>query len=86
MRLTPGPSLEEGTTGMVNPVDLDIYNEQVKEYMKQHSRLQTHNQQLYAIIWGQATEMVCVSNPVLVSRQYKHNRMELGYSTHFKIL
>ena len=55
---TPGPALKEGTTGMVDPVDLDIYNEEVKEYMKHHCCLQMHNQQLYAIIWGQVTEMV----------------------------
>ena len=58
MHPPPGPALADGTAGMVNPIDLDIYSEEVKEYMKHHCCLQTHNQQLYAIIWGQMTETV----------------------------
>ena len=32
--------------------------EEVKEYVKQCNHLTSHNQQLYAIIWGQTTESV----------------------------
>ena len=38
---TPGPALMDGTAGMVDPIDLDVFNEEVKEYMKHHHHLPT---------------------------------------------
>ena len=32
--------------------------EEVKEYVRQHRHLTSHNQQLYATLWGQSTESI----------------------------
>ena len=48
----------DGTIVPIDPLEMDIYMEEVKEYMKQHQCLTSHNQQLYAILWGQSTESI----------------------------
>ena len=37
---------------------MDIYTDEVKEYVKQCHCLTSHNQQLYAILWGQSTQSI----------------------------
>ena len=59
-RPTPPPPATDGTVIPIDPVEIDIYMEEVKEYMKQHRRLTSHNQQLYTIFWGQSTESIHV--------------------------
>ena len=57
-RPIPPPPASSGTIVPIDPVEIDIYMEEVKEYVKQHRRLTSHNQQLYAILWGQSTESI----------------------------
>ena len=52
------PASHGGTVPAIDQVDHDIYQEEVKEYVKKHSKLQTHNQQLYTIIYGQIAQLV----------------------------
>ena len=40
---SPGPPPADGTATTIDPVDLDICNEEVKEYVKHHCHLQTHH-------------------------------------------
>ena len=57
-RPLPPPPATDGTVIPIDPVEMDIYKEEVKEYVKQHCHLMSHNQQLYAILWGQSTESI----------------------------
>ena len=57
-RPIPPPPTTDGTIIPIDPVEMDIYLEEVKEYMKQCRRLTSHNQQLYMILWGQSTESI----------------------------
>ena len=57
-RPIPPPPTSKGTIVPIDPVEMDIYMEEVKEYMKQCRCLTSHNQQLYAIPWGQSTESI----------------------------
>ena len=57
-RPLPPPPATDGTVILIDPVEMDIYMEEVKEYVKQRHRLTSHNQQLYVIFWGQSTESI----------------------------
>ena len=57
-RPLPPPPATDGTVSPIDPVEMDIYMEKVKEYVKQRRCLTSHNQQLYAILWGQSTESI----------------------------
>ena len=57
-RPLPPPPASDGTVNPIDPVEMDIYMEELKEYVKQHHRLTSHNQQLYTILWGQSTESI----------------------------
>ena len=57
-RPIPPPPASDGTIVPIDLVDMDIYTEEVKEYMKQCRHLTSHNQQLYAIVWGQSMESI----------------------------
>ena len=59
-RPIPPPPATDGTIVPVDPVEMDIYIEEVKEYIKQRQHLISHNQQLYTILWGQSTESIHV--------------------------
>ena len=67
-RPLPPPPATDGTVIPIGPVEMDIYMEEVKEYVKQRHFLTSHNQQLYAILWGQSTESIHTlrSKPVQV--------------------
>ena len=51
-RPLPQPPATNGTVIPIDPVEMDIYTEEVKEYVKQCHHLTSHDQQLYAILWG----------------------------------
>ena len=57
-RPIPPPPATDGTVIPIDPVEMDIYMEEVKEYVKQGRRLTSHNQQLYMILWGQSMESI----------------------------
>ena len=57
-RPLPPPPATDGTVILIDPVEMDIYMEEVKEYVKQHHHSTSHNQQLYTILWGQSTESI----------------------------
>ena len=57
-RPLPPPPATDGTVVLIDPVEMDIYTVEVKEYVKQHCHLMSHNQQLYAILWGQSMESI----------------------------
>ena len=57
-RPIPPPPASNGTVIPIDPVEMDICTEEVKEYMKQRQCLTSHNQQLYTILWGQSMESI----------------------------
>ena len=46
-RPLPPPPATDGTVILIDPVEMDIYKEEVKEYMKQCCCLMSHNQQFF---------------------------------------
>ena len=54
--------------------------EEVKEYVKQRRRLTAHNQQLYAILWGQSMESIHVK--VEARPGFNEIRMDSGGILH----
>ena len=59
-RPIPPPPTSEGTIVPIVLLEMDIYMEEVKEYVKQRRCLTSHNQKLYTILWGQSTESIHV--------------------------
>jgi hypothetical protein len=56
MPTRPTAAAAPGDPAIINPVDQDIFKEEIRMYVKTRATIETTMKSLYDLIWGQCSE------------------------------